>query len=404
MARPSDFDDGMDAREIIARAESLLRDEWGRDVRLQLERTYENPTTIVVRANVTGPAPASIAIKHVGPHHENPTGYLHSFFNDWAACLFLNSFNHNPPLAPRFYSGDTEHHILIMEDLGVGDGPDTMTLLDGNDPDLAAQSLVEHAALIGQLHAATIDRSDDYVKMRERLGPLPPHPDLFSDPWSNARRYSLNPTEINQVIERYRTVRERLGLSPLTGIDAEIEEVSSRVENDPGPFLTYCKGDQNLPADFIRSGQCARLFDYGEAGYRHALLEGMPGRFTWGCMMRIPAQVMGEMETAYRNELVRGCPNVTSDQIFQRAMADAGARWHIFHVLTRVSAALANDYQRGPTTLRQQVVAWIDAFADLSDETRLYGALGRSAREISVKLRTMWSEEETCLPFYPTFT
>lgn len=134
-------------------------------------------------------------------------------------------------------------------------------------------------------------------------------------------------------------MRDRLGLPPQSGADAEIEIISPRVE-DPGPFLVYCKGDQNLPGDVIRSDGRLRLFDYGEGGYRHALIEGMPGRFTWGCTMRIPHDVVRQMETAYRRELVRGCEDAADDAIWFRAMADAGARWHIFHVLSRVPTAL----------------------------------------------------------------
>ena len=397
----------MEKTEIIARAESLMPKEWGDKIRLHVEETYENATATVIRcrlAHVSDAAPASVTVKYVSPLAENPTGNRHSFLNDWAACLFLNSFQHDPPLAPRFYAGDTEQSILVMEDLGAGDGPSTMALLEGSDPDLAALGLVEHAALIGQLHGATVGRVDDYIKVRERLGPLPPHPELYGYPWSNTRRQRPLAWEINQAIERYHTVRERLGLVPQSGADDEIEVATLRVEGDEGPFLAYCKGDQNLPGDFIRCDARLRLFDYGEGGYRHALIEGMPGRFTWGCMMRIPQHLVSEMEAAYRTHLVRGCQEATDDTVLRNAMADAGARWHLFHALTRVPIALEEDYQRGPTTLRQQVVAWVDSFADLSEETRSYSALGRSAREMSTRLRAMWRTEETSLPYYPAFS
>lgn len=148
----------METIEVIAIAESLLPQEWGKALRLNVLETYENATTVVVRCSLSNPnesSPSSVAVKHVRPHPENPTGYLHSFLNDWAACIFLNSFEPDPPLAPRFYGGDIERSILIMEDLGGSDGPDTMALLDGSDPALAEQALVEDAALIGQLHRAT---------------------------------------------------------------------------------------------------------------------------------------------------------------------------------------------------------------------------------------------------------
>lgn len=395
----------MEKPEIIARAQSLLTVAWGEDVRLRVEQIYESVTTTVIRcrlADANEHAPTSVAVKHVRPHPENPFGYLHSFLNDCAACLFLNSFEHTPPLAPRFYGADTEHTILVMEDLGAGDGPDTMALLERGDPGVTALALREHSALIGQLHAATIGRADDYFEMRKDLGPLSPDRELFTYPWSNARRQRPTSSEISHVIERYRSVREQLGLSTNADV-AEIEAVALRVESDPGPFLAYCKGDQSLPGDVIRCDRRFRLFDYGEGGYRHALIEGMPGRFTWGCMMRIPHRLVLDMDAAYRVELIRGCPEAADDRVWSNARADAGARWHVFHVLSRIPAALKEDYQRGPTTLRQQVTAWLDAFAELAEETNSYVALSRSAREMSDRLRAMWRSEETSLPYYPTF-
>lgn len=396
----------METTDIIATAESLLPRDWGEGLRLHVDKTYENAPTVVIRcrlANVSGPAPPSVAVKHVRAHHKNASGYLHSFLNDWAACMFLNSFEHDPPLAPRFYAGDTDRRILVMEDLGDGDGPNTMAVIQGSDPAAAARALVRHAALIGQLHGATVGRADDYLKLRSSLGPLTPDAELYTYPWSNARRKRPATSEISRAIEQYRCVCERLGLTWQSSAEAEIEVSSLRVEGDPDAFLAYCKGDQNLAGDFIRSDRRLRLFDYGEGGYRHALIEGMPGRFTWGCMMRIPHQVVREMESAYRTQLVKGCREAADDAKWCRAMADAGARWHIFHVLARVPAALDHDYQRGPTTLRQQVVAWIDAFADLAEETGLYTTLGRSAREMSGRLRAIWRADETSLPYYPAF-
>ena len=119
--------------------------------------------------------------------------------------------------------------------------------------------------------------------------------------------------------------------------------------------------------------------------------------------MRIPHQLVLEMEAAYRAELIRGCPEAADDRVWSNARADAGARWHIFHVLSRIPTALKEDYQRGPTTLRQQLTAWLNAFAELAEETNSYVALGQSAREISGRLRAMWRSDETSLPYYPAF-
>lgn len=86
--------------------------------------------------------------------------------------------------------------------------------------------------------------------------------------------------------------------------------------------------------------------------------------------------------------------------MFRRTMIEAGARWHIFHVVHRLPDALSGDKQRGLTTLRQQTFAWLTAFADLYEEFDGISALGISARRIVQRLRNLWSVEVCNLPYY----
>jgi hypothetical protein len=68
-----------------------------------------------------------------------------------------------------------------------------------------------------------------------------------------------------------------------------------------------------------------------------------------------------------------------------------------------VPDALSGDYQGGLTTLRQQVVAWLEAFADLSEERQQLQALGKSARSAVERLRKLWLAEVCSVPYYPAF-
>jgi hypothetical protein len=122
---------------------------------------------------------------------------------------------------------------------------------------------------------------------------------------------------------------------------------------------------------------------------------------TWGCVMRIPQRVVQMMESAYRSELERACPSSSID--FDRGMVWAAGRWHILHVVHRLPEALTRDRQRGPTTLRQQVVAWLDTFGDLSERFNELPALGASARYLVQRLRRIWPSDVSYLPYYPAF-
>jgi hypothetical protein len=213
----------------------------------------------------------------------------------------------------------------------------------------------------------------------------------------------IHRSEVDEAISSYRATFAALDIRSLPGVEDEIAHVTTVVEANPGPFLAYCKGDQNAAGDYIRHLTKPRLFDFDCGGFRHALIEGMPGRMTWGCQMRIPARVQSEMEKAYQAALSRGYPEVADDRVFYRGLVEAGARLNILHLIHRVPTALSGDYQRGLTTLRQQVVAWLETFADLSDERQRLQALGRSAREAAQRLKELWPAEVCSLPYYPAF-
>ena len=86
-----------------------------------------------------------------------------------------------------------------------------------------------------------------------------------------------------------------------------------------------------------------------------------------------------------------------------RALAEAAARWHVFHVIWRLPTALERDYLRGITRLRQQLLAWLEEFAGVAEECGHATALGSSARALAARLRAQWLPDVVHLPFYPAF-
>src|SRR5262249_61921694 len=70
------------------------------------------------------------------------------------------------------YGGDPPGQTVVLEDLGDGDSPNTYDRVLGDDPQEAAAALLDHIRLTGQLHAATVGRQGDYVRIRKLLGPI----------------------------------------------------------------------------------------------------------------------------------------------------------------------------------------------------------------------------------------
>ncbi|PWT93824.1 MAG: hypothetical protein C5B55_03810 [Blastocatellia bacterium] len=401
----------MDASLIAAAASQIISEVTGDSVQLRSGEVFSTQGSVVVRChldNARAGSPSSFIVKKVredrfgyDPHSSTPNA-AHEFFNDWAAAKFLSGIPNDPPFSPQFYGGSREHGFIVLEDLGDGESPTTYEALHGADPEMAEKTLIEHVSLIGKLHASTIGRADEYQQIRNAIGIVPSPKKLFQDPWSDART-SITTSEIDEAIMTYRASFNAVGIGTRAGVDEEIEHIAAVVEQDPGSFRAYCKGDQNMADDYIRYRSKPRLFDFNAGGFRHALLEGIPGRMTWGCLMRLPKTLLPRMERAYQYSLAQRCPAASDDLSFSRAMVEAGARWNILHVIHRLPEALISDRRRGPTTLRQQVMACLEAFADLSEEYKEMRALGHSARDMVTRLETRWTNDFVSLPYYPVF-
>jgi hypothetical protein len=383
--------------DTIPVAEWILSKHFGCALTLRPHRVWDGKKSTVLRCRILESAtgvPSSVIIKR---------STCGAALEDQAASLFLEQLPHEPPFAPRCYGGDPASQTIVLEDLGDGDSPNTYKRLLGADPEEAAAALLDHIRLAGQLHAATVGRQRDYARIRSALGPITPPKPLYQDPWSNARGKGIPEEDTKQAWARYRGSLREIGLTVSAAVSDEIEMVTDRVEADPGPFLVFCQGDLNAPGNCVRQGGRLRLFDFDSAGFRHSLLEGLAGRLTWGCMSRIPADVVRDMDAAYRTAFQEGCAVAREECRYREAFVEAAARWHIFHVIWRLPTALEGDYLRGLTSLRQQLLAWLDGFVQIVD---LYGhtpALGASARALVRHLRAQWPAEVGEFPFYPAF-
>jgi hypothetical protein len=379
-------------------AESILRNSFGERLTLQPEALWDGHKNTVVRCRVQQPmpfsAPESVIVKHAK---------IGTILADWAAAQFLTTIPHHPPFAPDCYGGDLASQTLVLEDLGPGDAPNTYDLLMGDDPAAAATALIEHMQLLGQLHAATQGQVEEYMRIRRGLGPLPAPQAIYHDPWPDARDDQVTEDQRRQAIQTYRDRLRAVDLLAASAVADEIELISTQVEAQPETFLAFCQGDVNMPGNCVRCGGQLRLYDFDCGGFRHALTEGLAGRLTWGCVLRIPPDILHKMDTAYRMALSGGRAEAHDDRQYAQALAEAAGRWHIFHLIGRLPTALGRDYQRGPTSLRQQFLAWLEAFAAISEAAGHLTALGQVARRLAGRLRTRWPAEVAALPYYPAF-
>jgi hypothetical protein len=391
----------LDVAELVAAASRVLSQQLGTEIRLDfhemlgardgnvvmrvcsIQPTHESASTFVIKAG-----PRTV------PHAEE------MLWNDWAALEFLGKLGLETALCPRLFGGDPSTPFIVMEDLGVN-AADPNDLLDGADPDRAEAALISYMKCLGRLHSATLGKLDQFRLIWQSLGGQPYAKPLYHDPWSCCQ--GRDSAEILQAIREYKDVFSLLDIVPERGIDDEIESVTRRIEECPEQYSVLCQGDQNGPGGCLYNSLGVRLIDFGACGFRHPLVEGMPHRMTWGCTKQIPRRLYPHLERSYQSELAKGYTAAASDTFFQTAMINAAARWNIFHTIWRVPDALQADRPRGLTSLRQQVLAWLNAFLEMTEEFNQMPSLGNSARRLLSRLKRLWPAETHTIPYYSAF-
>jgi len=382
-------------------ASTVLSQQLGTGIRLcQHQMLGGRGGNIVVRVRSIQPAHerASSFVVKAGP--QTVPNAAEMLWHDWAALEFLANLRLDPALCPHLFGGDPSTPFIVMEDLGV-DAAEPLELLDGADPDRAEAALVSYMKCLGRLHAATLGQSPQFRSIWQSLGGQPYIKPLYHDPWSCCQ--PRDAPEILQAIREYRDVFKLVDLVPERGIDHEFENVTHWIEACPEHYSALCQGDQNGPGGCLYNTHDLRLIDFGACGFRHPLLEGMPHRLTWGCTKRIPRRLYSRLEKAYQSELARGYKEAQDDAFFHTAMVHAAARWNIFHTIWRVPDALQADRPRGLTSLRQQVIAWLNAFSEMSEEFNQMPCLGNSARRLLSRLKQLWPADTHTIPYYSAF-
>jgi hypothetical protein len=388
-------DQGRSLSIIKLRVEELLTETWGNKVQLAphaadlkasgrtqvyrfslLEKPVDAPQHIIVKA-----MPMTEGVSEA--YSTVPDNSFQLFFNEWAGLQFLSEVTPHSALVPRFYAGDKTHKLIVMEDLGTGNGLHHLLLAD--DPNAAEVAALQYTATVGKMHAATIGKQEAFDRIRQELGPA----DIPDYSWISSALWEAIHT---------------LNVAPAAGIEDELKQLTSIVEN-PGPFSAYTHGDP-CP-DNILIGTSVKLFDFEFGAYRHALIEGVYARMpfpTCWCVSQLPAHIIHHMETSYRMELAKGCPAAHDDRLFAQAVAAACAYWTIDDCRF-LHRHLENDWQWSPglATARQRFLMRFDVAREAIEASAYLQAIGKTFERIADRLRELLPPEVDQMPYYPAF-
>ena len=377
---------------IVSAAERVLSSTRARDVRLADVTCLsdDDRRNLLLRCrDVDGGD--SFIIKKVVAEQYNPDDATSwdttRFFSDWAGAEFLSAVLATPRTA-AFHGGDRTLGFFILEDLGQH-----RSLVEPLLEESAAgaqNALLAYSASLGRVHAGTIGQAATFEQLLQRLNP----------------QVSIFAPALEDFGERVQEVRASLngmGVSIETGFDRDAACVVSAIEH-PGPFLSYIHGDP-CPDNVSWNGEDVRLIDFEFGGFGHALMDAAYGRMIqpscW-CANQLPDDIVVRMESVYRAELVKGCPEAQDDRIFEAALAAACGAWMLNSLSRSLVRALEVDTTWGIATVRQRMLARLQTFIATSEQFDQLPALRGTANALLDILRTKWPDTPP-MPPYPAF-
>jgi hypothetical protein len=377
-------------RAVIEAAERLAQSAFGASCRITeaAEVAGERARSSIHRLSLSGGAVQHVILKRSKrTEREDLADDVQDFCNEWAALQLLSTVS-GQSVAPRFYGGDLEQRLLLMEDLGAA--PSLADRLLAPDRAEAEAACLAYARCLGRLHAATTVKETAYLDMlRSITGKESP------DPWRERvqRIFSHLPASVASA-----------GVELDAACVSEVQALGDSL-SPKGSALVLTHGDPCPDNALLVDGEM-RLIDFEFAGLRPPLVDGAYGRVpfpTCWCVNRLPQNLVSAMEASYRGELRQALYWVEDEHEWRRAVVEASAFWLLSDLAEwLLPVALNEERVWGISTFRQRLLMRLPLFAELTREYGHLPALGRLAQQVADQLAERWPELES-MPLYPAF-
>ena len=310
------------------------------------------------------------------------------FFSDWVGSQFLSSLRDGSNHGPQFYGGSREAGFIILEDLGPHRS--LVEPLLHEDTARARAALFRYAARLGQLHASTVNQLDVFDRLWNAVNPA-------------GQPFVLKEAVLEEAIQKLQNTVDGLGVVADANFLQELLAIKEAVMN-PGPFLAYIHGDP-CPDNIFNNSEELRLIDFEFGHFGHALIDAMYGRMmfpTCWCANRLPSAVVEEMERLYRAELVQRCPEAQENKVFEKALVTICGFWLLSALTWHYEKVLEGDQDWGIASLRQCILARLEAFITTSEQFAHLPAVHGTAGRLLDVLYKRWTDVSP-LPLYPAF-
>lgn len=345
---------------------SVLPDDWGRHYvwRYRLQSSANNiPQTII----------AKIA--------KVDTGHL---FNEWASLLFLNQFDVLHPLVPRLYGGNEALQLLVMEDLGhVRGKTDLGTILEGDNPELAQEALVQHAHQMAKLHIATHAHEYDYTTIRTGLSE--------SKTPISKDNFTLN-------FHWFRSILPRFHLTVSSSFDSEVQQLIYRLQSTAS-VRAFTRGD-TCPSNIAYHNNQMKFYDFEMGQFRAVALSAVYFRVLHlSCLNGnlIPLDIQAETERVYLDAIQEIIPNRDSFIAEYTSAKVATLVWVMSLWVEK------EDRPRHLVTRHQRIFAILQAVLHDDNLSVLYPTIHQILQAIHAQLVETWSQEKQHIAIFPAF-
>jgi hypothetical protein len=305
-------------------------------------------------------------------------------FNEWASLQLLNQFESLGALVPAFYGGDEKLELMVLEDLGpVRNQYDLGAILEGGDPTLAREALLDFAGKMALLHIATAGHEEAFNNIRTQFPAydFPVAKDQFVDNFDWFRR----------MLPQY-----ELNASP--ELEQEAQAIIACLQNPNSP-RAYTRGDV-CPSNVAYHGRQMHFYDFEMGAFRHVFLSAAYFRISHlSCFNGnlIPRELQAEAEEVYFQALAPMVPDSAAYQKDYAAAATAMLMWMLSANLEK------KDRPRHLATLRQRLFAALTLHIHHAIFTTPFPHTAEALTRLHRRLDAQWTTQEKTILRFPAF-
>jgi hypothetical protein len=362
---------------------------------------------IILQSPLNG-MPTSVIFKqsHLEKDCTDDKEMLGRFARDWAGLEFISKLNIEPPIAPRFYGGSEKHLFVLLEDLGDVHFSlvDSLTAKDRN---AAIAALTRYMKCMGQFHANSYGRTEQYNELLQKLNP-------GAEIWQDELKTSLDET-----LSKVASLLEKLAIPYTQDLQQEINNVF-KIAKEPGHFTTYIHGDICPDNVFDNPEKDVMHFiDFEWGMVRNALLDGTYLRMsmpTCWCTKAFPEDIIEKFETIYRQELAKNIPATSDDDLYYEAYVCACAYWALSLLAYGVDRVLDKEldisdpigqdlhpnWKPKYNVARPRYLHRLQTFINVSSRHGKFPHLKIMAEQVLKELKNRWPEAKP-LELFPAF-